>query len=86
VSETLPQFPYHPDPVATGSIKPSDVTCLSCERRRGQIYVGPVFAVEELEECLCPWCIADGSAAARFDAQFTDVLDVLENVPADVVE
>jgi len=86
MSEPLPDFPYHPDPVATASVTPSDATCVCCERQRRYIYVGPVYAVEELDECLCPWCIADGTAAARFDADFTDVLDVPEGVGADVVE
>jgi uncharacterized protein CbrC (UPF0167 family) len=36
------------------------------------MYVGPVYAIEEVEE-LCPWCIADGSAAETYDAEFTDV-------------
>ncbi len=86
MSEPLPEFPYHPDPVATGSVKPSEATCVRCERPRGYIYAGPVYAVEELDECLCPWCIADGTAAARFGADFTDVIDVPDGVGADVVE
>ena len=68
----LPHFKYHPDPVATGSIEPSDTVCVSCGRARGYIYTGPVHATEELGDSLCPWCIADGSAAERFDAEFTD--------------
>ncbi|HZS47381.1 MAG TPA: CbrC family protein [Blastocatellia bacterium] len=68
----LPQFRYHPDPVATGNAAESDKTCRSCEQARGYIYSGPVYAVEELDEQICPWCIADGSAAAKFDATFTD--------------
>ncbi len=85
VSEQLPEFPYHPDPVATGCVEKSDATCLSCEQARGLIYTGPVYAVEELVDCLCPWCIADGSAAARFDAAFTDHLPVYGNVSEAVV-
>ncbi|MEV6106667.1 CbrC family protein [Streptomyces sp. NPDC051940] len=80
--EPLPQFPYHPDPVATGSVAPSDAECICCERVRGFIYVGPVYAVDEIDEELCPWCIADGSAAERFEAQFTEVDG---DVPLDVV-
>lgn len=75
-SEPLPEFAYHPDPVGTGSVEPSDVVCASCGRQRGYIYAGPVYAVEELDNCLCPWCIADGSAAQRFDATFTDDHDM----------
>jgi uncharacterized protein CbrC (UPF0167 family) len=72
----LPEFRYHPDPIATGSIKQSDVECACCRQRRGLIYVGPVYSVEELSDCICPWCIADGSAHDRFDAEFTDAAGV----------
>jgi uncharacterized protein len=73
VSEPLPSFRFHPEPLATGSVEASDVTCLSCGLARGYAYVGPAYAVEELVGELCPWCVADGSAARQFDAQFTDV-------------
>ncbi|WP_455351443.1 CbrC family protein [Streptomyces sp. SYSU K217416] len=72
-TEPLPSFPYHPDPIATGSVIPSDTECASCGRRRGYVYVGPVYAVESLRQQLCPWCIADGTAAERYEAQFTEV-------------
>jgi uncharacterized protein CbrC (UPF0167 family) len=81
-----PEFPYHPDPVATGFVERSDATCLRCGRARGFIYTGPVYAVEELVNSLCPWCIGDGSAAARFDATFTDDVPVPDDVPEEVVE
>lgn len=86
VTEPLPEFPYHPDPVATGSVVRSAGSCLSCGRARGFIYIGPVFAVEDLQDSLCPWCIADGSAARRFNASFTDDHPLPEGVPAEVVE
>ena len=69
---TLPAFRYHPDPVGTSSIVPSSAVCRACERVRGYIYTGPVYGEVELEDALCPWCIADGSAAARFAADFVD--------------
>ena len=31
-----------------------------------------VGAVEELDDCICPWCIASGAAHEKFDAEFTD--------------
>lgn len=46
--------------------------CICCGKARGFIYAGPVYAEEELDARVCPWCIAHGSAAARFDAEFTD--------------
>jgi len=69
---TLPAFKYHPDPVATGSVKASDATCLCCGKKRGYIYAAPVYSEEDLDEALCPWCIADGSAHERFECSFTD--------------
>jgi hypothetical protein len=81
----LPEFKYNPDPVATGSIEAREARCLCCGQSRGAIYVGPVFSETELDAELCPWCIADGSAAARFDALFTDDYGVPEDVPEEVV-
>jgi uncharacterized protein CbrC (UPF0167 family) len=46
-----------------------------------------VYALDELAEGLCPWCIADGRAASMFDAEFTDVAwRVPEDAPAEVTE
>ena len=69
---SLPTFKYHPDSIKTGSVKPSDTECECCNEKRGYIYTGPVYSVEELIDCICPWCIADGSAHAKFEAEFTD--------------
>jgi uncharacterized protein CbrC (UPF0167 family) len=73
-NSALPRFRYHPDPLASGSIKPDATTrCLVCGRNRGFIYQGPVFTEsEDLDDRLCPWCISDGSAARKFAAEFTD--------------
>lgn len=68
----LPTFAYHPDPIATGSIKPSDAACVCCGQKRGFIYCCNTYCKDELTEALCPWCIADGSAANRYDATFSD--------------
>ena len=68
----LPHFKYHPDPIATGSVVESDAECECCGKSRGFIYTGPVCAEDELDEALCSWCIADGSAHSKFDASFTD--------------
>jgi len=68
----LPVFKYHPDPIATGSIVKSDQECRCCGKKTGFIYAGPVYAEEELDQAFCPWCIADGTAAEKFDATFTD--------------
>jgi uncharacterized protein len=70
---TLPEFTYHPDPLKTGSIEPSDLCCKCCGQNRGFIYKGTMFGPhdEELRGALCPWCIADESAHTKFDVEFT---------------
>ncbi len=64
-----PKFRYHPDPVASKVLIPSKGKCPCCGTAGGWTYVGPFYALEEVEG-LCPWCIASGSAHARFDMEF----------------
>lgn len=68
----LPFFKYHPDPLATGSIEASENKCLACGLVRGFIYKGQAYAEEELIDAFCPWCIADGTAHRKFNADFVD--------------
>jgi uncharacterized protein len=68
----LPYFVYHPDPISTGMIVASDDSCVCCGLTRGFIYCGPVYAIDEYESCICPWCISDGSAHLKLDVSFTD--------------
>ena len=72
----LPIFKYHPDPVSTGSIETSTKTCLACGLTRGYIYKGQPYAEEELIDAFCPWCIADGTAHEKFEAEFVDAASV----------
>lgn len=67
----LPHFPYHRDPVASGSIRESDAACDCCGQARGLMYDGAPYCLDEPEN-LCPWCIADGSAADKYGAEFFD--------------
>jgi uncharacterized protein len=76
---SLPLFRYHPDPIGTASIVDSNVECMCCGKRSGYISAGPVFSKFELNNSLCPWCIADGSAHRQFRAEFTDLASIGEN-------
>ena len=88
----LPQFAYHPDPVKTGSVEPSDIRCKCCGQSRGFIYTGQPYGPHDgLRRALCPWCIADGSAHQKFDAMFTPTRNIgdygdRQPVPQRVVE
>ncbi len=63
----------------------SSEPCPACERVRGYAYTGSVYAVEDAEG-VCPWCIADGSVAATFEAGFAGVGVVPDDVPRDVLD
>jgi uncharacterized protein len=71
VTEPLPTFRHHPDPIATGSIVKSDERCECCGRARGFKYQGTAYGERDLD-AICPWCIADGTAHEKFGAEFTD--------------
>src|SRR5262249_16008931 len=53
---------------------------------RGYIYTGPVYSEEELDEEICPRCIADGSAHDEFDATFVDDAAFSDDLPLAVAE
>jgi uncharacterized protein CbrC (UPF0167 family) len=72
VSRPLPSFRYHPDPVATGAIAASREVCVCCEQSRGWIYTLSLYTEQDVPGRICPWCIADGTAAERFDGEFVD--------------
>jgi uncharacterized protein CbrC (UPF0167 family) len=75
--EPLPYFRYHPDPILTGTMAArQDFVCPVCQRDRAFAYVGPYSSDNcgfENGEEICPWCIADGSAAAALNARFATV-------------
>jgi len=87
---TLPTFRYHPDAIDTGSISVSTAACAVCKQERGFIYAGPVYAEDDFEDAICPWCIADGSAHQSLGATFVDTeafaVDTPDHVVAEISE
>lgn len=73
LDRVLPVFRYHPDPVATKSVVPSDLTCASCGHPRG--YRVASHYGRRTDDCICPWCVADGKAAKRLGASFVQDSD-----------
>ncbi|MFF9757620.1 CbrC family protein [Streptomyces sp. NPDC014344] len=84
MSAGLPFFRYHPDPLASGSIRAAADTCACCKRSVGWIYTATFYTAHEVNGRFCPWCIADGSAAERFAGEFTDSYG-LDGVSEDVL-
>jgi uncharacterized protein len=65
----FPHFKYHPNAYKLELFKKSKKVCQCCNQVRGYIYDKSVYAIDDID-ALCPWCIADGSAAKKFDAEF----------------
>ena len=74
----IPKFKYHPDPVATGAFtEEKNSICQCCGKETDLVYKSPFYSVERVS-CLCPECIADGSAAKKFNGAFQDEYSVDE--------
>jgi hypothetical protein len=81
----LPEFNYHPEPLKTGSVVASDKACECCGEGRGFLYEGSIFGRRCVER-LCPWCIADGSAAEKFEVDFYGLMSLFDaGVPEDAI-
>jgi uncharacterized protein CbrC (UPF0167 family) len=85
-----PAFRYHPDPIGSGSVVASDAACVVCHERRGLMYAGPVYAEDDLDDAICPWCIASGAAHRSLGATFVDseafAVDTPDAVIAEICE
>jgi len=81
----LPDFKYHRYPIQSGSGEESSASCECCGQARGYIYAGPVYSEEDLDDSICPWCISDGKAHAKFDASFVDEATLPDGLSEDIV-
>ncbi len=68
-ARVLPQFKYHPDPIATNVIVERQTECPVCHQVTGFAYDGPFYTRANPTD-ICPWCIANGRAAESFDLEF----------------
>ncbi|QFZ18893.1 CbrC family protein [Saccharothrix syringae] len=69
--DSPPTFRFSPNAYALGFIVAEPVHCSCCDRDRDWRYRGSFYTATP-DVRLCPWCIADGSAATRFDGEFSD--------------
>ncbi|MBQ3937125.1 MAG: CbrC family protein [Ruminococcus sp.] len=74
----IPEFKYHPDPLGTGAFQQGEARRCDCCGKQTEIWYEQPFYCEQDVECLCPQCIADGSAAERFGGEFQDSASVGE--------
>jgi len=71
--EALPTFELFPEPLREEVFESTAETCGCCNRARGFKYTLPTYGgSDETDDIIiCPWCIADGTAAA-LDITFND--------------
>jgi uncharacterized protein CbrC (UPF0167 family) len=87
----LPKFKYYPTacaPAGTDVVAKEAGDCPVCGEESEYVYMGPVYAEDDdLEESICPWCIANGSAHRQFEAEFNPVAgSAPDTVPSSIVE
>lgn len=67
----LPHFKYQPNALKLGLIEKKNFTCSVCEIEREYAHVGGMYTAAKVT-LMCPWCVADGSAAKKYDGVFID--------------
>jgi uncharacterized protein CbrC (UPF0167 family) len=67
----LPKFKYSPNAYKITVFKEEEGTCSICNQYRKIKYDSSFYSVEE-PEYICPWCIADGGAAKKYNGEFND--------------
>lgn len=68
--QSLPHFIYHPDPLSTGAFVEGEAKlCPSCGKESNIFYNLMPYCIDNIKN-LCPFCIANGLAAKKFDAEF----------------
>ncbi len=74
-----PVFRFNPRAYELGFFEETQGECDACGRPSDLKYQGSFYSVAKVE-FLCPWCIADGSAARKFDGEFNDWIGI-DGVP-----
>ena len=78
--KNIPDFKYHPNPIETGAFKiDKAVICDCCGQMTDIYYTTPFYCVDDID-ALCPFCIASGKAAEKFDGKFQDYASI-EGIP-----
>jgi len=87
MKNNLPFFKYHPNPLATGNAVEKVFVCLCCNQQKKVAYVGGIYSVHDVDrEMLCLECIADGSAAKKWDASFGGELQDGERFTSEIID
>ncbi len=64
----FPQFKYHPNLYDSDYVIYGDGICQCC-KKKVERYINTMYCMEDID-CICLDCVADGSAAERFNGTF----------------
>jgi len=67
----LPKFKYSPNAYELDLFDKVEGTCSVCEEKRNLKYNSSFYSVDQ-PDYICPWCIANGKAAEKYDGEFND--------------
>ena len=70
IIKTLPKFKYNPNVYDNGIVIFNNGICQCCGKNV-KAYLGFMYSKEEVN-CICLDCVADGSAAEKFDGEFIE--------------
>ena len=67
----LPKFKYSPNAYELDLFEEKEGICSVCNEKRNLRYRSSFYSVEK-PDYICPWCIANGKAAEKFNGNFND--------------
>jgi len=67
----LPKFKYSPNAYKLDLFEEKEGICSVCKEKRNLKYTSSFYSIEE-PDYICPWCIASGKAAEKFNGEFND--------------
>ncbi|MFJ4160209.1 CbrC family protein [Microbacterium testaceum] len=74
-----PTFRFHPNAYALGMFENTVGVCNACGQVRPMRYTSVLYSAHDVDY-ICPWCIADGTAARVFDGVLNS-FEGIEGVP-----
>ena len=78
MNTAFPVFRFMAPEAVRDQFEASEGGCDCCGKATGWRYTGVIYGDAPDEHSVCPWCIADGSVAAKWDAAFSMVDDRTE--------
>lgn len=80
MSKSLPEFKYHPNLYNNRIVTFAKGVCQCCEKEV-EAYIETMYC-QEYVDCICLNCVADGSAAKKFNGSFIQDAEEINNPEA----